>query len=347
MKKGVKNLTIFVLVFALLTFVIAGCGAKEETSEGSQTATNGENKNNEETKGTEYPAKPIQIIVPVPAGGDTDYNSRILAKYLEKYIGQTVVVTNVAGGGTVTGMQQVLDSPADGYSVVVNGTDVFVPHMLGNTDVTLDSFKTAGISLLDNTTVLAVNKNLGVTNLSELVEASKKDPNGLEYGMKLGATNNICGIAMGKEWGTHFKNVDVGNNAAKMTALLAEQTDVININYALAKDYFQTGEFIPITLLGTEENPALPDVPLPSEAGYKNLDFGKFFWLGMHPDTPDEIVDIFTKALEEACNDPEYIEKMEANYLTVKYMNPQEAHDYAVKLYEENMLPYKEDFINQ
>jgi tripartite-type tricarboxylate transporter receptor subunit TctC len=297
--------------------------------------------------GSNYPNKPIQIIVPVPAGGDTDYNARVLAEYVSKYIGQPVVVTNVEGGGTVTGMQQILDGNPDGYSLVVNGTDVFVPNMLGNTEVTLDSFKTAGISLIDNTTVLAVHKDSGFTQLPELVEASKANPQGLEYGMKIGATNNICGIAMGTQWGAEFKNVDVGNNAAKMTALLAKQTDVININYSLAKDYFTTGEFVPLVLLGSEKNQALPELPLAEDFGMENLDYSKFFWLGMHPETPDEIVKIFSDALKKACEDPEYIEKMEANYLTVKFMEPQEAHQFALNFYEETMLPFKEDFVNQ
>lgn len=59
---------------------------------------------------------------------------------------------------------------------------------------------------------------------------------------------------MNEKWDANLKFVDVGNNAAKMTALLGEQTDVINISYALATDYFSTGEFIPLCLLGAEKN---------------------------------------------------------------------------------------------
>lgn len=290
-----------------------------------------------------YPTKPIQIIVPVRAGGDTDYNSRVLASFVEKYIGQPVVVVNVDGGATVKGMQQVLDGEPDGYKVVVNGTDIFVPKMMGRTEISLDSFKTVAIPLLDNSTVLAVNKDMGITNLPDLIAASKEKR--LEYGMKIGATNNICGIAMGVEWGSQFKNVDVGNNAAKMTALLAQQTNVINIAYNVAKDYFKSGQFIPVVLLGPEKNPLLPNVPLASEYGLKNLDFGKFFWMGMHPDTPDEIVNIFSEAVKKATQDPGYIAKMEASYLTVRYMGPKEAKDYAIKLYEDTMLIYKDEFL--
>lgn len=293
----------------------------------------------------DYPTKPIQIVVPVKAGGDTDYNARVLAKFVEKYLGKPVVVTNVDGGATVTGMKQVLDAAPDGYMAVVNGTDIFVPKMMGRSPISLDSFKSVAIPLIDNTTVLAVHKESGIKNIKDLVAASKQKK--MEYGMKIGATNHICGIAMGVEWGTNFKNVDVGNNAAKMTALLARQTDVINISYALAKDYFKTGEFVPLVLLGDEKNPLLSNVPLASDSGMKNLDFGKFFWIGMHPNTPDEIVNIFANAVKKATDDPEYKAKMAANFLTVKYMGPKESKDYALKFYKETMEIYKDAFVKQ
>jgi tripartite-type tricarboxylate transporter receptor subunit TctC len=220
--------------------------------------------------------------------------------------------------------------------------------MMGTTDISLESFKTVGIPVLDNSTVLAVHKDMKITKLPDLIEASKKGtPKKLEYGMKIGATNQICGIAMGVEWKSQFKNIDVGNNAAKMTALLARQTDVINIAYAVAKDYFKTGEFVPVVLLGNEKNPLLKDVPIASDSGLKNLDFGKFFWVGTNPNTPDEIVNILSDAMKKATEDPEFKEKMAANFLTVKYMNPKDAKDYAMKLFNDTMLPYKEEFLKK
>src|SRR5699024_6540973 len=124
-------------------------------------------------------------------------------------------------------------------------------------------------------------------------------------------------------------------------------TDVINVNYGLATDYFESGEFVPVVLLGSEKNSALPDLPLASDYDLENLDFSKFFWLGMHPDTPDEIVKMFNDALKEATEDTELNEKMEERFLTVKYMEPEEAEEFALNLYEETMLPYKDEFLRQ
>lgn len=263
---------------------------------------------------------------------------------LEYSLQKKIVVTNIDGGATTVGAKDVLSSPADGYKVVVNGTDLFVPKMLGTSEISLDSFKTVGISLIDNTTVIAVRKDAGYKNLKDLIEKSKTAAKPIEYGMKIGATNQIFGVAMNKDWGAKVKPVDVGNNAAKMVALLAKQTDVINVNYSVAESYFKTGEFVPLALLGSEKNATLPKVPLASEEGLKDLDYSKFFWLGMHPDTSDDIANIFSEALKKACSDPEFIKKMEDRYLTVKYMNPKEAHDFADKFYKAQMLPYLDAF---
>ena len=293
----------------------------------------------------DFPSKPIQIICPVKAGGDTDRNTRQLAIAMEKVLGVSVVVVNVDGGATVIGMEQALEAEPDGYTLIINGTDMFVPNMMGTTDVTLSSFKTVGIPLIDNTTVLVAHKDSGYADLKDLVEKSAAEPDSIEYGGKIGATNQICGIAMNKEWGSALRFVDVGNNAAKITALLGRQTDVINLSYSLALDYFKTGEFQALCLLGSEANELIPDAKLASEYGFKNVDFSKFFWVGVNPDTPDEVVDVLADAMAKAAQDPEFLSYLKDNFLTPACMVKEEAQAYAQKFYEDTMEIYKDEFL--
>ena len=292
-----------------------------------------------------FPSKPIQIICPVKAGGDTDRNTRQLAVALQKVLGVSVVTVNVNGGATVMGMEQALEADPDGYTLIINGTDMFVPNMMGTTDINLSSFKTIGIPLIDNTTVLVAHKDSGYADLKDLVEKSAAAPDTIEYGGKIGATNQICGIAMNKEWKSAFRFQDVGNNAAKITALLGRQTDVINLSYSLALDYFKTGEFQALCLLGSEANDLIPDAKLASEYGYKNVDFSKFFWVGVNPNTPDEIVDILADALAKAAQDPEFLSYLKDNFLTPACMLKEEAQQYAQKFYEDTMEIYKDEFL--
>ena len=323
----------------------AAAGTKEVTAD--TTAAEKESTEGAQTAAADYKfTDDITIICPVKAGGDTDRNTRTLAEALQKVTGVNVVVKNVDGGATVMGMQEVLDAPQDGNTLIVNGTDMFVPYIQGTSTINIDSFKTIGVPIIDNTTVLAVNKTSGWNTLEDLLKASQAAPNTIEYGGKIGAANQICGIAMNQEWNAGLKFVDVGNNAAKMTALLGEQTDVINISYSLANDYFSTGEFIPLVLLGTEKNALLPqDVPLASDMGLKNVDFSKFFWVGTGPDVPDDKVAALTAALEAATKDSDFIKSIESNYLTVTFMGGSEAQEYCNKMYEDTLLPYKDAFL--
>ena len=150
---------------------------------------------------------------------------------------------------------------------------------------------------------------------------------------------------MNKEWGSAFRFQDVGNNAAKITALLGRQTDVINLSYSLALDYFTTGEFQALCLLGSEPNELIPDAKLASDYGYKNVDFSKFFWVGVHPDTPDEIVDVLADALVKAAQDPDFLAYLKDNFLTPASMVKEEAQTFALNMYKNTMEIYKEEFL--
>ncbi|MEA5011449.1 MAG: tripartite tricarboxylate transporter substrate binding protein [Angelakisella sp.] len=346
MKKSTKILALAMAL--LMTVSMAACGGSNNaTSANSSEAPVSSEAGSSEAPKVDFPTKPVQIICPVKAGGDTDRNTRTIAQIMSKYLGVNVVVTNVDGGATVMGMQQVLDSDPDGYTMIINGCDMFVPYMMGTTDINIDSFKTVGVPIIDNTTVLAVNKKSGYADLKDLVEKTKAAPGTIEYGGKIGATNQICGVAMNEEWEAGFKFVDVGNNAAKMTALLAEQTDVINISYSLALDYFKTGEFQALCLLGDNKNELLADVPMAADFGLKNVDFSKFFWLGVNPDTPDEIVDILAEALKKTTEDADFIANMESNYLTTVWYAKEDAKALCNDYYTRTMEPYKEAFLAQ
>ena len=354
-----RKLFSVILGTALTASLLAGCGPKEEAAQttaapaAETTAaeagdTEAAAEEGDSSAGSSYEfTDTITIICPVKAGGDTDRNARLLAQAMQKYAGVNVIVQNVDGGATVMGMQQCLDAKPDGNTLVVNGTDLFVPYMQGTSQINIDSFKTIAIPVIDNTTVLAVNKNSGWNTLEDLLAASQAAPDTIEYGGKIGASNQICGIAMNKEWNAGLKFVDVGNNAAKMTALLGEQTDVINISYALATDYFTTGEFIPLCLLGAEKNELLADVPMASDYGLKDVDFSKFFWVGTGPEVPDEKVEALTELVRQASEDPDFISSMEGYYLTVDFMPGEEAQEFANKMYEETLLPYKDAFLEQ
>jgi len=280
-----------------------------------------------------YPSKPIQVIVPVGAGGDTDANARLFGKFLEKELGQAVVVVNVKGGGGTIGMRRVLDAAPDGYTALFFHGEAMIPQLAGLADFGIDAFQMVGIGVLDDTTVLATHKGAKYKTMKEMVDYAKAHPGEVEFGILTGGYPHLIGIALQQVAGIKLNLVDVGGNAAKTVALKGHKIDVINTQYGLTKDYFQSGDFIAMALLSDKRNATFNSIPTAKEQGY-DLDFDKFFFYAMPKGTPKAVVDRFSAAMKKVVDNPEY--KAEAAKFFVKptYMAPAEASAYAKNQYD-------------
>lgn len=293
----------------------------------------------------DYPDGDIQIVVPVGAGGDTDANARLLAKFMEEELDVALPVVNIKGGSGTLGMEEVRNSEPDGYTALFFHAEAMLPKIAGLYDYNLDDFKLAGVCLQANTTLLITHNDSGFTTLDEFLEAAKANPGTIEYGMAVGGYPQLVGLALEAEAGIDLNLVDIGGNAEKIAALAGHQTDIINVEYALVKDYIATGEFIPLALLSPERNPLFDDIPTADEQGL-NMEFGKFFFVAFPKETPDDVITVFTEAMEKAVANEEFVKAAEESYaLTAIYMNPEEATEYA-KGVEENLNKYAELFRN-
>lgn len=336
--KKVKSL-ILMLTFA---FLLAGCGGNGSDASAPDNSAAGAAGDSQDSGS--YPAQPIQIIVPLSPGGDTDLNARLVARYLEAELGQSVVIVNVDGAGGTIGMDQVKQAAPDGYNVLFFHTEAMLTEISGIIDYKLDeAYKMAGICIVDDTTVLATHKDSPFKTLEELEEYAKENPGVVEFGMQTGGYPNLIGLALEDKMGIDMNLVDVGGNAAKMTALLGHKTDLINIQYGLSKDHFANGEFINLGLCSLERNPLMPDIETTTEQGYE-MNFNKFFFTAMPKDTPDEIVNTFSDALKKVCENPEFIAEAEKSFLTSSYFSPEDSVKYADDVYE-NLAQYKELFV--
>ncbi|QJQ95340.1 MULTISPECIES: tripartite tricarboxylate transporter substrate binding protein [Halomonadaceae] len=291
-----------------------------------------------------YPGKPIQVIVPVNPGGDTDLNARVFSKYLEEELDTSMVIVNVGGGGGTVGMRRVMESQPDGHTVLFFHGEGMVPKLAGLVDFGLETFQMVATAIVDDTTVLATHKSAPYTTMDELVEYAQENPGNIEFGMMTGGYPHLIGVALEQELDVELNLVDVGGNAAKIVALRGGHTDLINVQYGLVKDYFESGDFINLGLLSTQRNPMFEDVPTAEEQGYP-LEFNKFFYFAMPKDTPISVVEKFSSAVEKVIENPEYQEEAATHYLYPTYMDPEAATQYAEQQYEE-MLQYQEFFLN-
>jgi len=280
-----------------------------------------------------YPSKPVQVVLPIAPGGDTDINARLFNKYLAKELGQSLVVVNVDGGGGTIGMRRVMSAKPDGYTAMFFHGEGMVPKLAGLVDFGLEAFQMVAVALVDNTTVLVTHKDAPFKTMQEMVDYAKANPGSVEFGMLTGGYPHIVGVALEKQLDADVTMIDVGGNAAKIVALRGKKINLANVQYGLAKDYFASGDFINLGVLSKERNPLIPDVPTMAEQGYP-LEFNKFFYFAMPKGTPEKVVETFSAAVKRVVENPEYQAEASKFYLTPTYMDPKQATQYASGQYQ-------------
>src|SRR5512147_314254 len=130
-----------------------------------------------------FPAKPLHIVVPFPAGGSFDVTARILAQRMQASIGQNVIVENRPGGGTVIGTEYVVRQPADGYTMLMIGPS-FTSHMVLRSNLAFDTDRDfqAVSQVIGLTMAISVNPSLPARNMQELVALAKARPGQISCG---------------------------------------------------------------------------------------------------------------------------------------------------------------------
>ena len=315
MKKMIKK----VLFGALLVGAVAVMGACSETVEGTEKDSGGKDKSS-------YPTKPIEIVVPAGAGGDTDLNTRTMAKYLEKELGTTMIITNVNGAGGTTGTKKVLDSKPDGYTVLSYHNSTLISKILGLVDYTYSDFEVAGMGVMDKGNAFIINNKSEFKNLDDLIVFAKENPEKVTVATEVGSFTHLQLLAFEAATGTKFNIVDVGGASDKITALLGGRIDIIPTQLGLVNSYIESGDFRALGIMSEERLKAAPDVPTFKEQGV-DIVMDKFFFWGFPKGTPEEIVDTFTKALEKVVANEEYQKEMEGFMVEPVYLNPAEANE--------------------
>ena len=314
-----KNMMRKALFGIMLAALIAVLGACSETVEGTEKDTGGKD-------GGSYPTKPIEVIVPAGAGGDTDLNTRTMAKYLEKELGKTLIITNVNGAGGSTGTKKVIDSKPDGYTVLSYHNSTLISKILGLTDYTYSDFEVAGMGAMDKGNAFVINNKSEFQNVDDLITYAKENPEKVNVATEVGSFTHLQLLAFEEATGTKFNIVDVGGASDKITALLGGRIDIIPTQLGLVNSYIESGDFRVLGILSEERLKSAPDVPTFKEQGI-DIVMDKFFFWGFPKGTPEEVVTIFTEALEKVVTNEDYQKEMEGYMVEPVYLNPEEANE--------------------
>ncbi|WP_018922024.1 tripartite tricarboxylate transporter substrate binding protein [Salsuginibacillus kocurii] len=302
-------------------------GADDESEEENDVVAESNDEDEEESDTGDYPSETIEIVVPAGPGGDTDLNVRTLSEPLQEELGEDMVVTNVEGAGGTTGSSEILNAEPDGHQVLFFHNSMLINEILGLADYGYEDFKLAGIPILDEGNGFFVNADSPFDGIDDLVEHAQENPGDVDVATEFGAFTHLQLLALEDETGADFNIVDVGGASDKVAALQGEQIDVNPTQYGLVKEYIDSGDFKTLGILAEDTVPLMDDVPTFRDQGV-DISFEKFFFFAFPPETPDDIVNTFTEALQTVVEEnEEYQQDAEDFYVSPTYLDPDEAYD--------------------
>ncbi len=255
-----------------------------------------------------YPNRPIRLIIPFTPGGVTDTSGRFIAEQLSLKLGQQVVAENKPGASGNIGSQMVSSAEPDGYTLLLGyaGTLSINPSLFDK--VPFDSVKDfAPIGKIgDAILILVANNDFQGKTLADVITISKKDPNGLSYGTSgSGGTPHIAGELFKQKTGANLVHVPYKGGGQALLDLLGGNIPLVYTAVAGANQYVATGRIKAIAVSSAKRSPSMPDVPTFIESGVK--DFVIDDWVGLlaPAKTPKPIIAKLNQALNEILNSPE------------------------------------------
>jgi len=272
-----------------------------------------------------YPERPIKMIVPWAAGGDTDNIFRPFAPLLQKSLGQPVVIANVGGASGTKGAKEAKDSPADGYTLYAVHDYIHSTYYAGVADVNYTDFEP--ICMISSTaSVLTASPKTPWKNWQELLADAKAHPGQITVGATLASTSHFFPALIEKAAGIKFKYVSYEGLAPRMNAILGGHVDLTDSNLT-QKGKVEAGQLKFIAIATEKRNPEMPNVPTLKELGV-NVVYDVNRGIMVPKGTPGDVIAKLESACAAAAKEPAFAESMKLQGTSVRYMNRQQYADW-------------------
>ncbi len=255
-----------------------------------------------------YPAKPIRMIVPGPAGGGLDVIARYVVAQLTSASRGQLYIENLPGAGGSIGAGNAAHAAPDGYTVLVTNQD-FVIHPLIKEKVPYDPFKSfTPVTLIASAPeVLAVTRSLAANTMPELLDLLRGSPGKYNYATPgFGTSPHLASERLFKlTHGLDVVHVPFQGAPPAVAATIAGDTQIIHITLPLIAEYIRSGKLKALAIAASARNPEFPDLPTLAEAGIRGHEVG--FWVGMMmpAGTPNFAVDWLQNQIREVMSKAE------------------------------------------
>src|SRR4051812_20635993 len=267
----------------------------------------------------DFPAKPIKLIVPFPAGGPNDIIARVIGQRMSEIAKQPVLIDNRGGQGGVLGTDAVAKAPPDGYTIAISsaGALAISPSM---EKVAYDALKDfAPVTLVATVPeMLVVATNVPANDLKELVALAKAQPGKLNFASSgPGSLPHLAGELLKLTANIDIVHVPYRGAAPAVNDLLGQQVQMTFLDLPVLLPQVKAGALRPIAIGAPERAPTAMEVPTTAEAGMPGMIIENWYGMVAPVATPPAIVASLHKITTEAMADPTVKEKLAAQGATL------------------------------
>lgn len=277
-----------------------------------------------------FPAKPVTLMVPYPAGGPSDFFARQLQPAAGKNLGESMIVENVGGGSGTIGVSRALSAQADGHTLIMGSPMelILAPMAIQGVRYKAEDVKLVA-HVASTSTILAVRSNLGVNTVADLIALARNSANRpLSYGsVGNGSLYHIIGEKFSQQAKVPLTHIPYRGIAPLLTDLMGGQIDMAFL--PMAGSVMQTindGKVRGLAVTAKQPHPLFSSFPaLATMPGMESMQFDIWAGIQVHKDTPDAVVQRLNQAFNAAAQNPDVRKALEAsgNYVAAA-RNPAE-----------------------
>ncbi|MDP1741000.1 tripartite tricarboxylate transporter substrate binding protein [Polaromonas sp.] len=258
-------------------------------------------------QGQAWPAKPVSMVVPFPAGGSTDTVARAISPRLTEKLGQSFIVDNKAGATGTIGATFVKRATSDGYTFLVTslGPLVIAPHLIRNMQYdALKDFDPITVAV-QAPNVLVVPAGSSYKTLGALVAYQKLNPGRMSFASSgNGSSDHLTAELFWQQTGTNGTHVPYRGGAPAVADLLGGQVDASFQNINAVIQHIKSGKLRALAITSAKRSALLPEVPTLAEAGVKNVEVYSWQAVVAPKGLPDDVRSKAHAAIVAALNDP-------------------------------------------
>ena len=250
---------------------------------------------------TDYPSKPVRVIVAFTAGGTTDIIARAVGQKLSERLKQSFVIDNKPGGGGNIGTELAARAVPDGYTLIINsvGPIAVNPSLYKKLAINPLVDLVPIVQIADVPNVLVVNPSVPARTMEEFIAYAKSKPGELNYGSTgIGTSSHLSGYMLSKRAGIETTHVPY-KGAEALNDLLAGRLQFMFATIPSVIQHIQAGKLRAIAVTSVKRSRSMPDVPTVAERGFPGFEAGSWFGFFAPKGTPEHVIATMNKAVND------------------------------------------------